>query len=176
MIAASRINQPLFYWTGMESLRTVIVARYVVLNPLAIVLWVIACDRLAGRSDRRLDIATGLLGLLAGVAALPSIDAPFLQSVARTALLALFCRSAFRVVHVARPRLLALPTLVVMGVALFPAELSAIGIPGIWFPFGVGVSRTQFALALAIPLLAAFLHFRTSPARPLMSAAVQSAT
>jgi hypothetical protein len=37
--------------------------------------------------------------------------------------------------------------------------------PGIWFPFGVGVSRTQFALAFAIPLLAAFLHLRASPTR-----------
>ena len=26
--------------------------------------------------------------------------------------------------------------------------------PGIWFPFGIGVSRTQYAYAIAIPLLA----------------------
>jgi hypothetical protein len=53
--------------------------------------------------------------------------------------------------------------MLVVAVALFAAELSAIGIPGIWFPFGVGVSRTQFALALAFPLLAVFLHLRTLP-------------
>jgi hypothetical protein len=26
--------------------------------------------------------------------------------------------------------------------------------PGIWFPLGIGVSRTQYAYAVAIPLLA----------------------
>jgi hypothetical protein len=46
---------------------------------------------------------------------------------------------------------------------IFSNELSAIGIPGIWFPFGVGVSRTQFALAIAVPFLATFMHLRTSP-------------
>ena len=27
-------------------------------------------------------------------------------------------------------------------------------VPGIWFPFGIGVSRTQYVYAIAIPLLA----------------------
>jgi hypothetical protein len=27
-------------------------------------------------------------------------------------------------------------------------------VPGIWFPFGIGVSRTQYLLAIFIPLLA----------------------
>jgi len=161
-IALSRINQPLFYWTEAESLHTIIVARYVILNPLAVVLWVIACNRLAGLSDRRIDAAACLFGILAGIAALPGFDAQLLQSVARVALLALFCWSAFCVARMGRRRPLALLTMLVMAVALFAAEFSAIGVPGIWFPFGVGVSRTQFALALEIPLLAVFMHFRTS--------------
>ncbi|MFT3698764.1 MAG: hypothetical protein QM831_36795 [Kofleriaceae bacterium] len=33
-------------------------------------------------------------------------------------------------------------------------ELSLLGVPGIWFPFGIGVSRTQFAYAAFIALLA----------------------
>ena len=164
-IALSRINQPLFYWTEAESLHTIIVARYVILNPLAVVLWVIACNRLAGLSDRRIDAAACLFGILAGIAALPGFDAQLLQSVARAALLALFCWSAFCVARTGHLRPLALTTMLVMAVALFAAEFSAIGVPGIWFPFGVGVSRTQFALALAIPLLAVFMHFRTSLSR-----------
>lgn len=164
-IAASRINQPLFYWTEAESLRTLIVARYVVFNPLAIVLWVIACNRLAGWSDRRIDAAACLFGIVAGIAAVPGVGAELVQSIARAGLLALFCWAIVGVVRAGRLRPLALATMIVMAVALFAAELSAIGIPGIWFPFGVGVSRTQFALALAIPLLAAFVHIRVSPAR-----------
>jgi hypothetical protein len=39
--------------------------------------------------------------------------------------------------------------------ALFGGELlDPIGVPGIWFPFGIGVSRTQYIYAIAIPLLA----------------------
>ncbi|HVI99620.1 MAG TPA: hypothetical protein VM657_11210 [Sphingomonas sp.] len=165
-IAASRINQPLFYWTAAESLQTLIVARYVVLNPLAIVSWVIACRRLGERSDRRVDAAAWLFGALAGVAALPGIDAQLLQSLARGALLAIFCWSVLCVARATRLRLLALATMLVMAVALFAEELSAIGVPGIWFPFGVGVSRTQFALAAAIPLLGIFLYLRASLGRP----------
>ena len=38
---------------------------------------------------------------------------------------------------------------------LFGGELlDPIGVPGIWFPFGIGVSRTQYIYAIAIPLLA----------------------
>ncbi|MDB5089586.1 MAG: glycoside hydrolase [Mucilaginibacter sp.] len=161
-IALSRINQPLFYWTEVESLQTLIVVRYAVFNPLAVVLWIIACYRLGGCSDRRIDALACLFGILAGIAALPGVNAQLLVSIARVALLVLFCGSAFYVARNSRQRYLALPTMLVMAVALFPSELSAIGVPGIWFPFGVGVSRTQFALALAIPLLALFLHFRTS--------------
>jgi len=46
-------------------------------------------------------------------------------------------------------------------IALFGGELlDPLGVPGIWFPFGIGVSRTQFVYALVIPLLA-FLIVRT---------------
>jgi len=44
---------------------------------------------------------------------------------------------------------------------LFGSELlDPIGVPGIWFPFGIGVSRTQYVYAIAIPLLA-FLIVRS---------------
>jgi hypothetical protein len=47
---------------------------------------------------------------------------------------------------------------------VFGSELlDPIGVPGIWFPFGIGVSRTQYIYAIAIPLLA-FLIVRTLPA------------
>jgi hypothetical protein len=36
-------------------------------------------------------------------------------------------------------------------------EVSALGVPGIWFPFGVGVSRTQYAYAAMVVGLAVLL-------------------
>ena len=58
-------------------------------------------------------------------------------------------------------RFLALATLATIVATLFGGELlDPIGIPGIWFPFGIGVSRTQGLYALVLPLLA-FLIVRT---------------
>ena len=55
-------------------------------------------------------------------------------------------------------RILALVTLTSIMAALFGGELlDPIGVPGIWFPFGIGVSRTQYIYAIAIPLLAVLI-------------------
>ena len=58
-------------------------------------------------------------------------------------------------------RILALVTLASVMAGLFGGELlDPIGVPGIWFPFGIGVSRTQYVYAIVIPLLA-FVIVRT---------------
>lgn len=82
-IAASRINQPLYFWTGAESLQTLIWARFVVFGPLAIVLWIMACNRLGGGRHLRLDALAWVSGMVAGISALPSIDSETLHSSAR---------------------------------------------------------------------------------------------
>jgi len=52
-------------------------------------------------------------------------------------------------------RVLTLVTLGSIMAGLFGGELlDTIGVPGIWFPFGIGVSRTQYVYEIAIPLLA----------------------
>jgi hypothetical protein len=38
-----------------------------------------------------------------------------------------------------------------------------IGVPDIWFPFGIGVSRTQYVYAIAIPLLAFLIVRERAP-------------
>jgi hypothetical protein len=38
-------------------------------------------------------------------------------------------------------------------IAQFADELRTIGVPCIWFPLGIGVSRILYACAIAIPLL-----------------------
>jgi hypothetical protein len=55
-------------------------------------------------------------------------------------------------------KILALITLASMMAALFGGELlDPLGVPGIWFPFGIGVSRTQYVYAIAIPLFAVLI-------------------
>jgi len=52
-----------------------------------------------------------------------------------------------------------LAILVPLAIGQLATELSLLGVPGIWFPFGIGVSRTQFAYAALIIALA--LHARS---------------
>jgi hypothetical protein len=97
--------------------------------------------------------AAGIIGALA-----PSAT---MTSVSRFGSIALFVVIGARIVRGGPMRILALVTLAAIMAALFGGELlDTIGVPGIWFPFGIGVSRTQYIYAIAIPLLA-FLIVRT---------------
>jgi hypothetical protein len=79
----------------------------------------------------------------------------------RLASIVLFVVIGARIVRSGPMRILALVTLASIMAALFGGELlDPIGVPGIWFPFGIGVSRTQYVYAIVIPLLA-FLIVRT---------------
>ena len=49
-----------------------------------------------------------------------------------------------------------------VGVGLFATELNALGIPGIWFPFGTGVSRSQYAYGVFTALLFALILMRSA--------------
>ena len=77
---------------------------------------------------------------------------------ARLAWIGLFAVVAVRIVRGDTMRVLALATLASIVIGLFGGELlDPLGVPGIWFPFGIGVSRTQYIYALVIPLLAVVL-------------------
>ena len=72
--------------------------------------------------------------------------------------LALLVVIGVRIVRTGPMRSLALVTLASIIAAFFGGELlDPIGVPGIWFPFGIGVSRTQYIYAIAIPLLAVLI-------------------
>jgi hypothetical protein len=59
---------------------------------------------------------------------------------------------------------LVLPALLLVSVGQFAQELSQLGLPGIWFPFGTGVSRAQFAYA-AFDVVLFFLLLRQMRSR-----------
>jgi hypothetical protein len=59
-----------------------------------------------------------------------------------------------------------LVAMLILSIGLFPKLYNLMGIPGIWFPFGVGVSRTQFAYAAFIPLMATLLIRRKAVPLP----------
>jgi hypothetical protein len=159
-IALLRFNQAVSAWTEIESLKTYEVVRSVVLGPLTLGTWVIAWNSWVAPPDRRIDLFAMVLAVLAAIAALVGQHFEIVRVASRLALLALFAWAAWHIVRHGRGRTLALITMLTTGVAMFAEEINTIGVPGIWFPFGVGVSRSQYALSVAIPLLAILFHFR----------------
>jgi hypothetical protein len=159
-IALLRLNQAVSAWTEIETVKAYDVVRLVVLGPLTLTAWLIAWNGWTSPSDRRIDLLAMTFGTLAAIAALAGKDLEIVRMGSRLALLVLYVWVAWNIVRRGTLRPVALVTMLSTGVAMFAEEINAIGIPGIWFPFGVGVSRSQYALAVAIPLLAALFHFR----------------
>jgi hypothetical protein len=131
--------------------------------------WLLAWNRWrlpAWRSIDALAVALGIAGIVGAMAHL-SIWA----SVSRLGSISLFAVIVARIVHGGPPRILALVTLATVLAALFGGELlDPIGVPGIWFPFNIGISRTQYIYAIGIPLLAVLivrtLEPRSTPGQP----------
>lgn len=64
-------------------------------------------------------------------------------------------------------RILALVTLAVITAAQFSGELlDPIGVPGIWFPFGIDVSRTQYIYAITYPCWSCWSCWSCAPRFP----------
>jgi hypothetical protein len=172
--AAVRANQPLFFWADWESLRIFDVVRNVVLAPLVLGTWTLAWR--AWFRLRRPAWLPGVAGTLTliylGVQlftrawlpiALPPAAAGALQLAAvwlRLLFVALFL--LILVLGLRQPerdRWLALPAMLLTGTAIFAQEISFLGVRGIWFPWGTGVSRTEYAIAaLAMVLFALLLR------------------
>jgi hypothetical protein len=161
-IALLRFNQAVSAWTEIESLNTYEVVRSVVLGPLTLASWVVAWNSWVSPPHRRIDLFAMALAVLAAIAALVGKDLEIVRVASRLALLALFVWAAWNIVRRGCLRTFALITMITTGVAMFAEEINTIGVPGIWFPFGVGVSRSQYALSVAIPLLAVLFHFRAT--------------
>jgi hypothetical protein len=155
LMAARRLNNAIVAWTDLMDLRTYSLLAKVMWIP-AVAAWTMAWNRWCSRAWRSIDLLALLLAVAEMVAAV--IDAPSVTSVSRFGSIALFVVIASRIVRDERNRVLALATLVAIVMAYFGDELlDPIGVPGIWFPFGIGVSRTQYIYAIAVPLMAVLI-------------------
>jgi hypothetical protein len=158
LTAARRLDNALVSWTDAMDLPTYSwLARFMWMPTVAA--WVLAWNRWRQRPWKSIDASAVAIMAAQIVGALT--HSALVTSVSRLGAIALFVVIAARIVHGGALRTLALTTLVLTVLAFFGGELlDPIGVPGIWFPFGIGVSRTQYLFAIFIPLLA-FLIART---------------
>jgi hypothetical protein len=158
LTAARRLNNAIVSWTDLMDLPTYsLLAKYLWIPTVAA--WTLAWNRWWLRPWRTIDVAAVVIAVAMIIGAV--IDSASGTSISRLGSIALFVVSGVRIVRGGTQRTLALITLASIMAAFFGSELlDPLGVPGIWFPFGIGVSRTQFIYAIAIPLLA-FLIVRT---------------
>lgn len=176
LVAIARANQAVFYWTTWESAHTAIVLRFVFVDPLALGAWAMAWR--SWFDVRRPAWLPTAIAILTGLYVIEDfVAAAGLGSASRAALaIAGPLRLLFVVIMAiiiggsvsrsGREHWLAILAMLLGSIGLYAQEVSALGIPGIWFPFGVGVSRTQFAYAaFAIAAFAMLLRRLAACAR-----------
>ncbi|MDE2226247.1 MAG: glycoside hydrolase family 2 [Xanthomonadaceae bacterium] len=153
--AVRRASNAIVSWTDLEDLTTYAWLAAVMWAP-TVAAWTLAWNRWCLRPWKSIDalaVVLAVIGIIGVVAHLASVT-----NASRLASIALFVVIGARMVRSGPMRLLAPITLASIVAVLFGGELlDPIGLPGIWFPFGIGVSRTQYIYALAIPLLAVLI-------------------
>jgi hypothetical protein len=165
LTAARRLNNAIVAWTDLQDLVTYAWLASVMWAP-TMAAWLLAWNRWCLRPWRSIDVSAVALGVAGIIGALT--HSASVTSGSRLGAIALFVVIGARMARSGPMRILALATLASIMAGLFGGELlDTIGVPGIWFPFGIGVSRTQYVYAIAIPLLALLivrtLAFRTEP-------------
>jgi hypothetical protein len=152
LTAIRRASNAIASWTDLEDLRAYAwVATW--LSAPIVAAWLLAWNRWRSSPSRTIDVAA--LGLAVAGTVGAAIHSDGVTSGSRLASIALFVVIGVRIARSGPPRILALVTLASIMAAIFGGELiDPMGVPGIWFPFGIGVSRTQYVYAIVLPLLA----------------------
>ena len=158
LMAARRLDNALVAWTDVMDLPTYsLLARFMWMP--AVAAWALAWNRWRQPPWRSLDASA--VAIMAAQIVGEVLHSGSVTSASRLADIALLVVIAARIARGGPLRAHALITLALTVLAFFGGELlDPLGVPGIWFPFGIGVSRTQYIFAILVPLLA-FLVVRT---------------
>jgi hypothetical protein len=156
LLGLMRLNQATYYWFNFETSREAVIAGQVILKPLVLGAWLMAWREWFDlRQPKWLPAVIAIVTLIflgtQAVTVLPvehalKLNSQTLGNYVRLVLLSLMLFVIFLGMQKVRWKdWLVLLAALVMLIALFPTEISYLNIiPGIWFPFGVGVSRGQF--------------------------------
>jgi len=155
LMAARRLNNAITAWTDLMDLTTYAWLASVMWIP-TVAAWTWAWNRWCPRQWRSIDVVALALAVVAFVGV--AMHSASWTSVSRFGSIALLVVTGARIVRSGPMRILALVTLASVMASLFGSELlDPLAVPGIGFPFGIGVSRTQYVYAIAIPLLAVLI-------------------
>ena len=160
-----RLDNAIVSWTDLLSLPTYLWLTKIFSTSLSAAAWTLAWNRWCLRSSRTIDGATLLLAVAA--VASDATNAMAMTRICRLGLLALLILIVVRIIRGGSMRFMAVATMALIMLSQFTGELRSIGVPDIWFPFGIGVTLVQYAYAIAIPLLALLivqtLHSKSAP-------------
>ncbi|HEY8051646.1 MAG TPA: hypothetical protein VIE42_02450 [Steroidobacteraceae bacterium] len=152
LTAARRLSNAIVAWTDLEDLATYVWLTSVMWVP-TVAGWTLAWNRWCRPPWRSIDVTAVILAVAGIIGAM--VHSASVTSGSRLGSIALFVAIGARIVRGGPMRILALATLASIMASLFGGELlDGIGVPGIWFPFGIGVSRTQYVCAVVVVLLA----------------------
>lgn len=148
LTAAQRAHLTVLWCSSVESIPTFfIVARVLVAVTLGA--WLLAWISWLDLRKPRMVFAVGALTVLYALTAVFKWPA-LLASIERYVFLALLvCIVYSGIRERRRETLVALPAIVLASVGQFGTELVRLGVPGIWFPFGMGVSLANYAYLAA---------------------------
>lgn len=168
-----RGNQAFLFWWQIETIQEFVFVILVLVSSFCLGAWM-----MAWRSWFKLDKSAWLAKLIAGftlllllaqcIARLPvlglilphwlALVAHYAITGSRYGLLITLACIVYRGIRLrGREGLYALPAVLAIGTVLFSSELSALHVPGIWFPWGVGLSLSEIASLVFDILLAGLL-------------------
>lgn len=164
LTAVRRLDNAIVSWTDLMDLPTYsFLAKFMWLPTVAA--WALAWNRWRQRGWWSVDAAAVAIAVAGIVAA--ATHAADVTSISRLASIALFAVVGVRIIRGGPGWPLPILALALVTVAFFGEELlDPIGVPGIWFPFGIGVSRTQYIHAILVPLLAVLVVRTLGDRRP----------
>lgn len=168
-----RGNQAFFFWWRIETIQDFVIFILVLAGSLSLGAWMMAWRSWFNVESPawlpKLVAALTLALLVAQLLAYPWVIHTTLPHTVRVVLRDLISalRWSFLAVLVVivflgirrqgREGWYALPAILAIGAVLFTGQLTALHVPGIWFPWGVGVSLSEYASVAFVLLLSALL-------------------
>jgi hypothetical protein len=182
LTALWRANLTIFWLTGAESVQTFVHWQLNLLVPITLAAWTLAWCYLFRLSESRwITVAVCAMTILYVTVEFlkrPLFNGGFLPALApaaalvsrwdRYAFIALWVYIVYRGIREReREAWVALPAIVLISIGQFGGELSALGVPGIWFPFGMGVSLANYAYLFSTFAIAVLLWSRLERRSPI---------